>query len=360
MNETRETTQPIQPQNPPAPDGPAEPKLIKNVWKYNAEKEVARIAALIAEGFTFVAMDTEFPGIVYNYVVDNRTPEMGYRILKMNVDNLKLIQVGVSLARENGEKPEGCDTWQFNLDFDVAKEKSHPESINLLREAGIDFDELVEHGIDPMVFSDLLMGSGLVVNPDVSWITFHGAYDFSYLLKLLINDALPQTSQQFMNYLKHIFPNVYDIKTMINEMEQWRNYSLSKLGFDLSIARTGHQHQAGSDALLTLELFFELLATKFRDGVPPRLANKIFGLSNEGSVAFGSHGNNGDAVAQNFALNYGSYYQHYGGYPYYPEPVYNTMDFFFQPQTPHLANPYFQNVRPGANSHMGNGQPNWQ
>lgn len=334
-----------------ASEGAAEPKLIKNVWKYNVEKEVARIAQLIAEGYNYVAMDTEFPGIVYNYVIDNKTPEMGYRILKMNVDNLKLIQVGVSLARENGEKPEQCDTWQFNLNFDVVKEKSHPESINLLREAGIDFEELVEHGIDPMVFSDLLMGSGLVINPDVFWITFHGAYDFSYLLKVLINDALPQTSEQFMNYLKHIFPNVYDIKTMINEVEQWKNYSLSKLGFDLNIARTGHQHQAGSDALLTLELFFEIVSSKFREGVPAKLANKIFGLTNEGSFSFGSYGNS-DAVMQNLAMNYGNYY-HYGGYPYYQEPVYNSMDYFFQPQ-PHLANPYFQNVRPNAPGHMGN------
>lgn len=50
-----------------------------------------KIAHLIEEGYTWVAMDTEFPGIVYNYVIDNNSPEMGYNILKMNVDNLKLI-----------------------------------------------------------------------------------------------------------------------------------------------------------------------------------------------------------------------------------------------------------------------------
>lgn len=58
-----------------------------------------KIAHLIEEGYTWVAMDTEFPGIVYNYVIDNNSPEMGYNILKMNVDNLKLIQAGITLAK---------------------------------------------------------------------------------------------------------------------------------------------------------------------------------------------------------------------------------------------------------------------
>ena len=60
----------------------------------------------------------------------------------MNVDNLKLIQAGITLAKENGEKPEGTHTWQFNIDYDLDKEKNkyHPESIKLLQEAGIDFD----------------------------------------------------------------------------------------------------------------------------------------------------------------------------------------------------------------------------
>ena len=77
-------------------------------------------------------MDTEFPGILYNYVIDNNSPEMGYRLLKMNVDNLKLIQAGITLANKKGEKPEGVDTWQFNINYDLRKEKHHPESIKLL------------------------------------------------------------------------------------------------------------------------------------------------------------------------------------------------------------------------------------
>ena len=86
-----------------------------NVWSHNVEEEMAKISKLIDQGYTWIAMDTEFPGILYNYVMDNNSPEMGYRILKMNVDNLQLIQAGITLAKENGEKPKGVDTWQFNI-----------------------------------------------------------------------------------------------------------------------------------------------------------------------------------------------------------------------------------------------------
>lgn len=80
-----------------------------------------------------------------------------------------------------------------------------------------------------MVFGDLLMGSKLVINPNVYWITFHGTYDFSYLYKVLLNSDLPNTSKNFLKHLKHIFPNIYDIKTMINELENKKNHSLSRL-----------------------------------------------------------------------------------------------------------------------------------
>ena len=37
----------------------------------------------------------------------------------MNVDKLKVIQVGISLADEEGFMPPGVGTWQFNFRFDL-------------------------------------------------------------------------------------------------------------------------------------------------------------------------------------------------------------------------------------------------
>lgn len=102
----------VEPPEEPRIKDPLPESNIMNVWKHNVKQEFKRISLLLDEGFTWVAMDTEFPGILYNFMMDNQNqPEMGYLILKMNVDNLKLIQAGISLAKKNGEKPKGVDTW---------------------------------------------------------------------------------------------------------------------------------------------------------------------------------------------------------------------------------------------------------
>ena len=36
-------------------------------------------------------------------------------MLRCNVDLLRLIQLGITFADENGELPEDCPTWQFNF-----------------------------------------------------------------------------------------------------------------------------------------------------------------------------------------------------------------------------------------------------
>lgn len=47
----------------------------------------------------------------------------------------------------------------------------------------------------------------------------------------------------------------------------------------MEIARKGQCHQAGSDALLTLELFFEIYRVYFFKGIPDKYYNNIFGIS---------------------------------------------------------------------------------
>ena len=44
---------------------------------------------------------------------------MEYKMIKMNVDKLKVIQIGISLADEEGNVPKGVNTWQFNFKFDL-------------------------------------------------------------------------------------------------------------------------------------------------------------------------------------------------------------------------------------------------
>lgn len=101
--------------------------------------------------------------------------------------------------------------------------------------------------------------SGLIFNENIEWITFHGQYDFAYLLKVVIGQNLSNDYDTFENELKTYFPNKYDIKEIISEREELKNHSLQRLGNEYCIERTGQQHQGGSDALLTLGINLKIL-----------------------------------------------------------------------------------------------------
>ena len=248
---------------------------IMNVWDDNLEAEFDNIMQLV-EKYNYISMDTEFPGICMQ-----GEHLIGYNFIKSNVDELKLIQVGITLADENGETPKPISTWQFNLKFDLEQDPHAKESINLLKEAGIDFDQLNQRGADTMRFADLLVSSGLVLNEDTHWITFHGAFDFGYLMKAISNCKLPPTLDKFNLTAKMYFPCIYDLKILINEVPELKSGSLAKLSHDLDVKRSGMQHQAGSDALLTLACFFKIRQTYFKNGVPRKATNRIFGLNAE-------------------------------------------------------------------------------
>jgi len=80
-----------------------------------------------------------------------------------------------------------------------------------------------------------------------------------------------------MEYIKIFFPNVYDLKIIVAEMNDLKSGSLQKLACDLDIRRTGTQHQAGSDAMLTLLSFCKLKDLYFPDGFTSKITNKIYG-----------------------------------------------------------------------------------
>lgn len=253
---------------------------IMNVWEENVEFEFDKIMQLV-DKYNYISMDTEFPGICMQG--ENL---IGYNFIKSNVDELKLIQVGITLADENGETPKPISTWQFNLKFDLENDTHAKESINLLKEAGIDFDQLNLRGIDSTRFADLLVSSGLILNDDTHWITFHGAFDFGYLMKAISNSKLPATLEKFNTATKLYFPSIYDLKILINEVAELKNGSLAKLSHDLDVKRSGMQHQAGSDALLTLACFFKIRSTYFKNGIPRKACNRIFGLNAEYHTPF--------------------------------------------------------------------------
>lgn len=224
--------------------------IIKEVWTENLDEEMMNISNLL-EKYPYIAMDTEFPGIIHY------TGKSNYKNIKANVDDLRLIQCGISLSDEKGNSPPNCSTWQFNLKFDLNKDKSSSESISLLIKSGIEFDKLITNGISQDTFGESLITSGLILNEDIKWVSFHGSYDFAYLLKVIRNLPLPDTENDFFNEMKLYFPCFYDIRHLTRGIEGLSK-SLQKLAQDLEVSRYGTQHQAGSDAMLTLQVFHKL------------------------------------------------------------------------------------------------------
>src|SRR5688572_5075784 len=119
------------------------------------------------------------------------------------------------------------------------------ESIELLTKSGIDFKRHESHGIHIHEFGDLLTSSGLVLQPDVKWISFHSGYDFGYLLKVLTCTSLPVNEFEFFEWLSLYFPTFYDIKFLMKSCKSLKG-GLQDVADDLGVRRIGPQHQAGS------------------------------------------------------------------------------------------------------------------
>ena len=137
-----------------------------------------------------------------------------------------------------------------------------PESIELLRAHGIDFQRHEDMGIDPNHFAELMITSGLVLTDETKWISFHrcvvycsscnnskltradgalliSGYDFGYFIKLLTAVSLPTNEDAFFDMLRIWFPTVYDVKFMMRACKQLKG-GLQDVADDLGVSPTRH------------------------------------------------------------------------------------------------------------------------
>lgn len=252
---------------------------IFDVYAGDLTKAMQDISRLLID-YPIVAIDTEFPGYFDNpaqlslltqrQFLSNHASS--YATYKLNIDSLQLIQLGISLSNNYGETPKPHSTWQFNMLFDDATPLSSDSSMSLLREHNIDFKRLKNDGIHPVAFSYEIQTSGLVYNRNLTYVCFHGSCDFGYLAKAVTCNDLPYTKHDFDDLIRILFPGkIYDLKYS----GSWPG-SLEALAATNGVRWQGHQHQAGSDALVTLKTF-HLLKNK-ANFLNPKNDHVIYGF----------------------------------------------------------------------------------
>lgn len=251
---------------------------IREVWASNLDEEMQTIAGLL-DAYPYVGMDTEFPGVVATTDSPN-----DYELIRRNASILKLIQFGITLSDGNGRMPVPFSTWQFNFQFDIGTDLSSSESISMLQEHGIDFARFAVDGIDPIDFGHLLVSSGLVYNDRIRYITYHGTYDFAYLMKAVRCRPLPTSAGEFLEELIHDIPHFIDIKNVAYDRQSLTKSGLSKLADELNIIRIGAQHQAGSDSLVTLMCFMALAGKGSINDLFNRYDGRIYGIQTPRSM----------------------------------------------------------------------------
>uniref|UniRef100_A0A7N0VFU9 poly(A)-specific ribonuclease n=1 Tax=Kalanchoe fedtschenkoi TaxID=63787 RepID=A0A7N0VFU9_KALFE len=234
---------------------------IRRVGRQNFAAEMDNIRHLIHNTpFNVVSMDTEYPGVIYESSdIQYRNPSGRYWLMKANVDVLGLIHVGFTLSDSAGnlatlEPERTIVVWEFAIsDFDVRIHPHNSKSISMLISRSLNFKFHRVEGIPSYDFAKAMLDIGLVGGAKgVYWVTFHGAYDFGYLIKALTRSTLPDNLQDFLNLVQLYFgTHVYDVKYMVEFVPQIFG-GLQERAARMRICRVlAVGHQAGSDSLLT-------------------------------------------------------------------------------------------------------------
>ena len=211
---------------------------VRPVTAANYEAELDAIGSLLAS-YPFVAIDTEYPGTVHRPPPGRSAAQLAppeqYALVKANVDELTVVQLGLTLCDEYGNIPVALDgggrplevAWEVTFsDFDARRDRHAPESVEFLRSSGIDFDRSRARGVASAAFAAKLAAVLSSAREqrrggELTWAKFGGAYDFAYLVKMLAGGRpLPGTWHEFVAQARALLGGrLFDAKYMAEHCE---------------------------------------------------------------------------------------------------------------------------------------------
>ena len=222
----------------------------RQVWASNFDAEFSTFVSHV-NGLRgcVLAFDVEFPG----FFEDSRrgaSRDAQYQALRSNVNLLNPVQLGIAVANQDGVV---VGLWDFNLHFDIFCDLHMESAVALLSDAGLDFARHRFEGISRAYFQrqcvELLLPTLDRIKHRCQFVTFAGAYDYAYLIKLLTGPSLPSTVNKFLALVDGIFPCRCELR------DRLPYGSLGSLASEFGVLRHGPAHAAASDALVTLRLY---------------------------------------------------------------------------------------------------------
>ena len=291
--------------NIPNTVGPVPPMLlpppnhffIREVWQNNLYSEFHSIRRLLPQ-YNYISISTEFVGTLARPIGNFRSREdYHYQTMRANVDLLNPIQIGISLSDIYGNKPENePSTWQFNLEFDIGKEMISGESLDLLRKSAINPEMHKTNGVKKFEFAQLMIDSGLLMDENVTWITYHAAYDLGFFIHILLNDIMPNNRKDFDSWVHEYMPSLFDLNLLYKIIRGYKypppqnnsqqplpmEVSLANLASDIGLPRFPVFNTVGGQSLLMLLSFCQLnkmFMHTFPDGSDfDTIKNVIYGI----------------------------------------------------------------------------------
>jgi hypothetical protein len=199
----------------------------------NFQENASFVVSSAENNFSIIGLHAELDPIrEYQESEDNR-----YNAFRTCVDNIMTATITVAMANADGQLAGG-KIWEFNICF--AEEPMPLED--------------GEHFVPAGTFAEVLM-SHLLIFPNMSWVTFHGAELIASILRCL--GSLPSSGEQYILSRSDMFPWLYDI-SMLTEYD---NSTLLEICQRLAVRVERSTGEQESTAVLIVSCFLRILET---------------------------------------------------------------------------------------------------